>query len=144
VVTEDRGELASPASVQGAWTVVAAPGEVDPSTAPALQAAIDELRENGISRLAVDWSGVTFFDSSAIGVLIVAHFAVTEAGGQFAVIVSTRHRARRLFDLMGLDQVLTFVDSVDDLDWVRVGPAAADGPGRSGTGGRPEAEIGGG
>lgn len=95
--------------------VVVPPGEVDPSTAPELRATIDELRTSGTDHVAVDWRAVTFFDSSAIGVLMGAHQELSEAGGRLAVVCAAGSR-RRLFDLMGLDQVLTFVTAVDELD----------------------------
>jgi anti-sigma B factor antagonist len=113
----DGDDLRGSNSVQthGEWTVVVPPAEVDPSTAPDLRAAIDELRTNGVRCVAVDWRPVTFFDSSAIGVLMGAHREVTESGGRLAVICATGV-PRRLFDLMGLDQVLTFVTTIDELD----------------------------
>jgi anti-sigma B factor antagonist len=99
----------------GEWTVVVPPAEVDPSTAPDLRATIEDLKQAGTQKVAVDWRPVTFFDSSAIGVLMGAHREITEAGGRLAVVCATGV-PRRLFDLMGLDQVLTFVTSVDELD----------------------------
>jgi anti-sigma B factor antagonist len=99
----------------GEWTVVVPPSEVDPSTAPDLRATIEDLRTAGTQQVAVDWRGVTFFDSSAIGVLMGAHREITESGGRLAVICATGV-PRRLFDLMGLDQVLAFVTTTDELD----------------------------
>lgn len=100
---------------QGDWTVVVPPSEVDPSTAPDLRATIEDLRTSGTEQVAVDWRGVTFFDSSAIGVLMGAHREITESGGRLAVVCATGV-PRRLFDLMGLDQVLSFVTTTDELD----------------------------
>lgn len=99
----------------GDWAVVVPPSEVDPSTAPDLRATIEDLRANGTDQVAVDWRGVTFFDSSAIGVLMGAHREISESGGRLAVVCATGV-PRRLFDLMGLDQVLHFVTTTDELD----------------------------
>jgi stage II sporulation protein AA (anti-sigma F factor antagonist) len=76
---------------------------------------LDELHEAGIRHVAVDWREVTFFDSSAISVLVGAHLDLREAGGRFAV-VRKGGGADRLFEIMGLNQVLTLVESITDLD----------------------------
>ena len=111
----EGGGLQGPNTVgtHGEWTVVVPPTEVDPSTAPELRTTIDGLRASGTDRVAVDWQGVTFFDSSAIGVLMGAHRELEEAGGQLVVVCPAG--SRRLFDLLGLDQVLRFVTTVDEL-----------------------------
>lgn len=113
----DGDDLRGSNSVQthGDWSVVLPPAEVDPSTAPDLRGTIDDLRSAGTRQVAVDWRHVTFFDSSAIGVLMGAHRELSESGGRLAVVCATGV-PRRLFDLMGLDQVLTFVTTIDELD----------------------------
>ena len=114
-ITDGDG-LRGPNTVEthGQWTVVVPPAEVDPSTAPDLRTTLDDLRASGVSKIAVDWRGVTFFDSSAIGVIMGVHRDLTESGGKMTVVCAAGS-PRRLFDLMGLDQVLTFVDNVDKL-----------------------------
>lgn len=102
--------------MHGQWTVVVPPAEVDPATAPHLHGALDQLHAAGVRHVAVDWCEVTFFDSSAISVLVGAHLAFGESGGRFAVVRTDGGGANRLFEIMGLDQVLTLVGSVSELD----------------------------
>ena len=110
----DDGAAGGDVRTQGRWTVVVPDTELDPSTSPALRGQLEALQESGVSQVAVDWRKVTFFDSSAIGVLMGLHKALREAGGSL-VVICPAGRGRRLFDLMALDQVFTFVDSDEDL-----------------------------
>jgi len=98
----------------GRWTVVVPVEELDPSTSPDLRTQLEHLHHDGVSHLAVDWRGVTFFDSSAIGVLMGTHKLLRDAGSEL-VIICESGRPRRLFDLMALDQVFSFVDSEAEL-----------------------------
>lgn len=110
----DDGVVGREVRQDGRWTVVTPPTELDPSNAPALRDQVVALHEAGVSDIALDWGNVTFFDSSAIGVLMGLHKRLREDGGSLVVICATGRR-RRLFDLMALDQVFTFVDSDADL-----------------------------
>lgn len=98
----------------GKWAVVVPERELDPSTAPALHQNLDELHDNGEDHIAVDWRVVSFFDSSAIGVLMSIHKRLQRDGGALAVICPAGQE-RRLFDLMALDKVLSFVESEESL-----------------------------
>jgi len=116
VTSIDNGGTGDVGSVRakGRWTVVVPHDELDPSTSPPLRTQLENLHQDGSVHLAVDWRGVTFFDSSAIGVLMGIHTLLRDAGGQLVVICESG-RSRRLFDLMALDQVFTFADSDEEL-----------------------------
>ncbi len=60
--------------------MVAARGEVDVATAPALRAAVDEALDRGPADVVVDLPGVTFIDSTGLGVLIGARRRCLDAG----------------------------------------------------------------
>jgi anti-sigma B factor antagonist len=98
----------------GPWAVVVPEPELDPSTAPTLRKVLDDLHDRGEDHIAVDWRPVSFFDSSAIGVLMGAHKRLRGDGGALAVICPAGQE-RRLFDLMALDKVLMFVENEESL-----------------------------
>lgn len=64
--------------------VVAASGEIDLATAPAVSAALS-ARDDGETGLVLDLRGTTFLDSSGIRVLVEAHRAGAADGIPFSV-----------------------------------------------------------
>ncbi len=61
-------------SLGGSLGLVVVSGELDVATAPELRKLLDDLRENGETEdLLLDFSDVTFMDSSGIGVLVREH-----------------------------------------------------------------------
>ena len=61
--------------------VVSVTGELDVATAPDLRARLDEAIDAGSAVVIVDLLGVTFLDSTALGVLIGALKKCQAAGG---------------------------------------------------------------
>ena len=98
---------------EGDVAVVAATGEVDVFTAPGLDTEITALLEQGTSRLVVDLSGVSFLDSTGLGVLVKGLKTARDAGGSMQLVV-TSDRIRKIFDITGLDASLPLYDTVDD------------------------------
>ena len=86
--------------------VVALSGEVDIYTAPQFKECMLELLDAGVDRLVVDLSGVTFIDSTALGVLIGGVRRVRTAGGAMALVVTSRS-VERVLSITGLDRVFT-------------------------------------
>jgi anti-sigma B factor antagonist len=98
---------------EGDVAVVAATGEVDVFTAPGLDAEITALLEQGSSQLVVDLSGVSFLDSTGLGVLVKGLKTARDSGGSVRLVV-TSDRIRKIFDITGLDAALPLFDTVDD------------------------------
>ena len=98
---------------EGDVAVVAATGEVDVFTAPGLDTEITTLLEQGTSRLVIDLTGVSFLDSTGLGVLVKGLKTARDAGGSMQLVV-TSDRIRRIFDITGLDASLPLYDTVDD------------------------------
>lgn len=88
-------------------------GEVDVYTAPQLRSALEERVAEAQTRVVVDLQGVTFIDSTGLGVLVGRLKALRKVGGSLRV-VCTDERILRLFGITGLDRVLPLHDSVDD------------------------------
>ena len=98
---------------EGEVAVVAAAGEVDVFTAPGLDAAISAGLAAGHPRLVVDLTGVTFLDSTGLGVLVKGLKGAREAGGSMHLVV-TSDRIRKIFEITGLDSAMPLFDTVAD------------------------------
>jgi len=98
--------------------VISLSGEVDIFTAPQFKESLVELLDSGVRRLLVDLSGVTFIDSTALGVLIGGVRRVNGFGGTMTIVVATRP-VERVLSVTGLDRVLsmypTRADALDAL-----------------------------
>ena len=81
-------------------------GEVDYEVSPQLKADMMRSIKAGAKRLVLDLSDVTFIDSTAIGVVAGAVEKLDEAGGSLA-IVSTHEKVVQIFEITGLDSVIT-------------------------------------
>ncbi len=92
--------------------VVAVRGEIDLFTAPELKKTLQEAIENGATRVVVDLSETTFLDSTALGVLIGAVKRLRSRDGSL-VIVNTDANIAKTFEITGLDQIFTIVDTRD-------------------------------
>ena len=76
-------------------------GELDPHTAPTLQDALDEVTRGGASQVVLDLAELRFIDSSGLRVVISAHRALSDGGGQL-VLRSPSETASRLLEITGL------------------------------------------
>jgi anti-sigma B factor antagonist len=92
--------------------VVAAPEEIDITTAEALRSALLEGAAHGHGTLVVDMTATRFCDSSGIHTLLLAHKrAQAEGGGLLLVIPDIA--PLRVFQLTGIDRVVPSVTSLD-------------------------------
>jgi anti-sigma B factor antagonist len=101
-IVEQRGDGSVTLSVTG---------EIDVATAPALRERIDGVIEAGVV-LVVDLLGVSFLDSTALGVLIAAHKRCEESGTVLRIVVS-EPRLVKIFEITGLTELLTIVPTLD-------------------------------
>ena len=76
-------------------------GEVDAVTAPQLGRRLLGLADEGKTSLVVDLSGVTFIDSTGLGVLLNALRTLGSRRGKL-VLVCPNDRVRRPFEVTGL------------------------------------------
>ena len=81
-------------------------GELDHSAAARLRAELDALiAETGARRLVLDLNGLTFMDSSGIGLIIGRYKRMAQRGGSVAVVAANR-RIDRIFEMAGLYQLV--------------------------------------
>ena len=88
-------------AISSTGTGLAASGEIDAHTAPALASAIDAAGPD----VELDLAGVEFVDSSGLRVLIDAHQRLAEAGGALR-ITALSDPVRRLLEISGVSGYL--------------------------------------
>jgi anti-anti-sigma factor len=82
-------------------------GELDLLTSPQLKDQLAALAEQKPSRLILDLTGVSFFDSSALNVVLHAQREAGEQSYELAVVPSAA--VSRVIDLTGVADHLTVV-----------------------------------
>lgn len=93
-------------SINGPLATVRVVGDIDAATAPALDETLRQVQaEAGLSEIALDFSDMSFIDSSGLSVLVAAHKRL-RASGVMLAITNASPSARRLFSIAGLDVVL--------------------------------------
>ena len=88
----------------GGVRIIAVRGELDLSTAPALEGPLDAALGDGGSSILVDLSECEFIDSTGIALIVRAWQQLTENGGSQLIICSHNDQVRRVLDVSGLDQ----------------------------------------
>jgi anti-anti-sigma factor len=113
----ERGQLLS-VGIEAAGanaSVVSLAGELALGTLPGIETRL--LREvQSKAGVVVDLTGVSFIDSSGIGLLIRA-FRATEDGGTLHTVIAEGSQVERVFELAGIDRALPiFVDRARALE----------------------------
>src|ERR1017187_899305 len=101
-------------TTDGDLAIVAMGGELDYEASPQLRARLVGAIKAGGRRLVLDLSDVTFIDSTAIGVLAGAIARLDEAGGGSLAVVCTHEKVLQIFEITGLDSVITLHRSRDE------------------------------
>ena len=96
----------------GGAIVVEVGGEVELHSAPQLREELHRVCEAEKPCIVVDLSGVSFIDSTGLGVLIGGLKRARERGSLSVVV--TQYKVRRVFEITGLTGVFTLFDSVDE------------------------------
>ncbi len=90
----------------GGVLVASLQGELDDHSADAVRKALDrELDAMSPPRLVLDLEGVTFMDSSGLGVILGRYRKISERGGQMR-IASVPAQIHKLFAISGLHKVM--------------------------------------
>ncbi|MGE5654088.1 MAG: anti-sigma F factor antagonist [Bacillota bacterium] len=92
-------------------------GELDHHTADQVRNIIDyELDKEIAKNVVLNLKGLTFMDSSGLGVIMGRYRRVTQNGGKL-VACQINPQIRRVFDLSGLPRILTvYKNEADALD----------------------------
>jgi anti-sigma B factor antagonist len=103
--------------------VVSVAGELDLATAPRLKRALGDVLGAGASRVVLDMAGVTFIDSTALGVLVGVQRGLRPDAR--LAIAGSGADVMNVFELTGLDSTFDMFATVDEaLRWARGSEAA--------------------
>ncbi len=98
----------------GERLLVGLDGELDHYCAQSVRRELDGmLRDPTVRQLILDFSGLTFMDSSGIGVILGRYRVLRERGGSVAVIHMNDH-VSRIFHMSGMDRVIHQLDKVQE------------------------------
>lgn len=100
-------------SVVDGRTVVQVVGEIDVYTAPQLRERLDQEIEAGRYDLVVDLSGVSFMDSTGLGVLVGRLKQIRLNDGSMR-LVCAHDRVLKVFVITGLDKVFAIFPTVGE------------------------------
>ncbi|MFF2348652.1 STAS domain-containing protein [Kitasatospora sp. NPDC058115] len=126
-MTDDTSPVRPPGP--GRTSVLRLSGELDYDTGRELTACLDAAVAERPAVLAVDLSEVTFADSFALRVLVLAHLRLQEAGGAMVLVGQLAPSVRRLLEITATDRHFTLADSVTAAERA----VAGHGPAHSGT-----------
>ena len=96
------------------YLIVSLAGELDHHSAEEVRVKIDDkIDKDNIKHLIMDFSGVTFMDSSGIGVVIGRYKKLKLRKGSL-VITSLTKNVKRVFDLSGMFKIISTFNSLDE------------------------------
>ena len=89
-------------------------GELDHSSAEEVRIKIDDrIDRDDISKVILNFSKVTFMDSSGIGAVVGRYKKIKNKGGQLC-IVETSKNVDKIFELAGLYKLIDKYNTVDE------------------------------
>ncbi len=94
------------------WTVARIDGEIDVATAPRLREQLIAVVTGGQPRLVLDLEGVTFLDSTGLGVIVGLLKRARTLGGD-VLLVCTQPAVRKVFEITALDRTMPLAVSVE-------------------------------
>lgn len=89
-------------------------GELDHHSSEEVRNKIDyRLDNDDIKKLILNFSGVTFMDSSGIGVVIGRYKKLAMKNGSLSV-VSVSNRVKKIFELSGMYKIIKEFDTIEE------------------------------
>ena len=90
----------------GTTLVAKLSGEIDHHAADGLRDALDrEIALNNTRNIVLDFDGVTFMDSSGIGVILGRYKQISALGGK-VMIIRVKPQVDKILELSGLKKIL--------------------------------------
>jgi anti-sigma B factor antagonist len=94
------------------YALVKVTGEVDFDTASGLHRAVEEAAQSS-PRVIIDFTGVSFIDSTGLGVILVARNEADARGGSVALVGSSA-LVQRLLKSAQVDHAFAMYDNLDE------------------------------
>lgn len=98
--------------VHGDQVVVQVAGEIDVYTAASLREKLADLIDADHTDVIVDLTGVTFMDSTGLGVLVGALKKVRGYGGRLQLVID-QEKVIKVFRITALTQVFTIHETLE-------------------------------
>jgi anti-sigma B factor antagonist len=98
--------------VHGDQVVVQVAGEIDVYTAASLREKLADLIDADHTDVVVDLTGVTFMDSTGLGVLVGALKKVRGYGGRLQLVID-QEKVIKVFRITALTQVFTIHETLE-------------------------------
>lgn len=92
-------------------SVVSVTGELDVATAPDLRSYLDEAVDRG-GLVVADLLGVTFIDSTALGILLDSLKRAESAGADLRIVVA-QPRILKIFEITGVIELFSIFPTLD-------------------------------
>ena len=86
--------------------ILALEGEIDLHRSPQVKESLEPLITQKVPRILLDFSGVTYVDSSGLATMIETLQRIQSYGGKFAMF-GLRESVRNIFEIARLDQIFT-------------------------------------
>jgi len=94
--------------------IVLLTGELDHHSAEEVRAKIDDrLDRDNINKLVMNFSGVTFMDSSGIGGVIGRYKKLLGKNGEICV-VEVKDRVKKVFELSGMFKIIKSYNTLEE------------------------------
>lgn len=96
-------------------SVIEPSGLFDSTQAPKFYHDIEQLLNNKVVAIVVDFKDVTFMDSSGLGALVQS-LKITRDAGVKLLLCSFNEQLKMLFELTGMDQVFEIFSGRQELE----------------------------
>jgi len=94
--------------------IITLSGELDHNSAEEVRVKIDDrIDRDNIEKAVIDFSGVTFMDSSGIGAVLGRYKKLSNKGGMLCIAEPSKN-VNRIFELAGLYKVIKNYNTVDE------------------------------
>lgn len=98
---------------QGEFAVARAQGEIDLATVELLDLAVESALSEGVKKLVIDLTEVTFLDSTGVRSLLSTDERVRALGGELTIVVAGGPVSRTL-SVTAVDKILRIVDGLPE------------------------------